>query len=203
MDVDDEAWAEEGCPLRDTPTNHEITGLLEDWERNSPGAVDRLMPMVVDELRSLAKAHFRREGEGHTLQPTALINELYLRFLAQHSVRFENRTEFFAFASRLLRRILVDHYRKKQKVKRGGGTLRVTLDESLDKTTAPSVDLLALDEALCALSALDSRQHRVIELRYFGGLTQAQTAQAMGLSEATIKREWNTARAWLRHRMEN
>ena len=199
--------SEEDRPLRDHTTTGDITELLQDWRRNSPGAIDRLMPLVVEELRALAQGHFRREGEGHTLQPNALINELYLLLLAQHSIRFENRTEFFAFASRLLRRILVDHYRKKQKAKRGGGSVRITLDDALvkilDETTVPAVDLLALGGALQGLAALDSRQHRLVELRYFGGLTQAQTARAMGLSEATIKREWNTARAWLRRRIEN
>lgn len=179
-------------------TGKSITELLQDWNQKSPGAVDQLMPLVFDELHVLARSHFRRERSDHTLQPTALINELYLRFLRQHSVSLENRTEFFAFSSRLIRRILVDHYRQKQKAKRGDGAIHVTLDEALGIGAAKSIDLLALDRALDALCELDSRQHRIVELRFFGGLTNVQTAEAMNLSESTVKREWNTARAWLR-----
>ena len=180
---------------------NDITEILREWSEKSPGAVDQLIPLVVDELRLLARSHFRREPSGHTLQPTALINELYLRFVGQHSVQFGNRTEFFAFSSRLIRRILVDHHRERQRVKRGGRAFRITLSDDLETTSQKSVDLLALDKALGDLDQLDSRQHRVVELRFFGGLTNAQTAEVMSLSEATVKREWSTARAWLRHRM--
>lgn len=179
-----------------------ITELLQDWNQKSPGAVDQLIPLVFDELHSLVRSHFRRERSDHTMQPTAVINELYLRLLHQHSVRLENRTEFFAFSSRLIRRILVDHYRQKQKAKRGAGAIHVTFDEVLGVSAAKSIDLLALDRALDALRELDFRQHRMVELRFFGGLTNAQTAEAMDLSESTVKREWNTARAWLRRRIE-
>ncbi|MEM7585821.1 MAG: sigma-70 family RNA polymerase sigma factor [Acidobacteriota bacterium] len=183
-------------------SDSEITQLLEAWTQKNPGAVDRLLPLVFEELRLLARSHFRREGTGHTLQPTAIINELYLRLVEQHSVRFTSRAEFFAFASRLMRRILVDHYRQKQVAKRGGGAVRVTLDEALRVTSQEPVDLLTLDEALNQLERLDPRQHRVVELRYFGGLTNAQTARVMEISKATVKREWSTARAWLRHQLE-
>ncbi len=163
----------------------DITGLLQEWTQKSPGAIDQLMPVVFDELRALARSHFRREFSNHTLQPTAIVNELYLRLLRQHSVRLENRTEFFAFSSRLIRRILVDHYREKQKAKRGGGAVRVTLSDVLRVTSARSVDLLALDKALDDLKSVDPRQHRIVELRFFGGLTNAQTADVMNLSMAT------------------
>lgn len=184
-------------------TGESITQLLRDWSQRSPGAVDQLMPLVFDELRLLARSHFRREATGHTLQPTAIINELYLRLLNQRSVHLANRTDFFAFSSRIIRRILVDHYRKKQKIKRGGGAPHVTLDEALGLSVSPSVDLLALDRALDDLQTLDPRQHRVVELRFFGGLTHPQIAEALELSEATVKRDWNMARAWLLRRMEN
>lgn len=181
---------------------HEITEVLQEWRGSSPGALERLIPLVAEELRVLARSHFRREGSHHTLQPTALISELYLRLLEQHSIRLDNRTEFFAFASRLMRRILVDHYRKHQKAKRGGGAIHVTLDEEVGRVAAKPLDLLALDKALGDLQRLDSRQHRIVELRFFGGLTNIEVAQAMDLSRSTVKREWGTARAWLRHRME-
>ena len=181
----------------------DITELLQEWTQKTPGAIDQLMSVVFDELRVLARSHFRRESSGHTLQPTAIINELYLRFLEQHSVHLANRTEFFAFSSRLIRRILVDHYRQKQVAKRGGGAIRVTLSEALSFTAAKSVDLLALDKALVDLEKADPRQHRVVELRFFGGLTNAQTAEMLALSKATVKREWSTARAWLRHRIDH
>jgi RNA polymerase sigma factor (TIGR02999 family) len=180
-----------------------ITQFLQEWSERSPGALDQLMPLVVDELRLLARSHFRRELAGHTLQPTAIINELYLRLLNQHSIRLADRTEFFAFSSRIIRRILVDHYRKKQKIKRGGGAPHVTLDEALGPSVTQSVDLLALDQALGDLKTLDPRQHQVVELRFFGGLTNGQIAETLDVSEATVKRDWNLARAWLLRRMES
>ncbi|MCH9648875.1 MAG: sigma-70 family RNA polymerase sigma factor [Deltaproteobacteria bacterium] len=180
-----------------------MTAVLQAWSQESPEAIDQLMPLVLDELRILANSHFRREASNHTLQPTALINELYLRLLKQHSIQLRNRTEFFAFASRLMRRILVDHYRRNQKAKRGGGSVRVTLDEALRITSSKSINMMDLDRALEDLKKLDARQHQIVELRFFGGLTNNETAQVLALSQATVKREWSTARAWLRHRIEN
>lgn len=178
-----------------------ITGLLEEWSAGDPEALDRLMPRVVDELRQLARSHFRREAPGHTLQPTALVNELYLKLAAQMQVRLVNRTQFFAFSSRLMPRILVDHLRRRRRVKRNGDEVLISLDEARDRAPGGAVDLLALDDALEALHKLDPRQHRVVELRLFGGLGVQETAALLAVSPATVKREWMTAKAWLRHEL--
>lgn len=178
-----------------------ITELLEDWGAGDAGALERLMPQVVEELRRLARSHFRREALGHTLQPTALVNELYLKLSAQLHVRLTNRTQFFAFASRLMRRILVDHLRRRRRSKRGGLETRISLDEARDAAPAGAFDLLALDDALHDLLRLDPRQHQVVELRLFGGLSVEETATLLAVSPATVKREWMTAKAWLRHEL--
>ena len=182
-------------PRREEP----ITALLEEWGAGVPGALEDLMPLVVQELRTLARSHFRHEAQGHTLQPTALVNEVYLRLARQLRIRLENRTQFFAFASRLMRRVLVDHYRSRQTAKRGTGSPKVSLDEAIAVADPKGVDLLALDDALTALKELDPRQSRVVELRYFGGLTIPEVAEVLDLSPATVKREWMTAKAWLQH----
>lgn len=155
------------------------------------------MPLVFDELRQLARSHLRRERDGHTLQPTALVNELYLRLAGQEGMQWESRVQFFAFASGLMRGILVDHYRARQTAKRGGGTSMISLDEAIAVTERRDIDLLAVDDALTALASLDSRQCRIVELRFFGGLTLEEIAQALGLSVATVRREWAAARSWL------
>ncbi len=178
-----------------------VTEALEEWSAGDPGALERLMPSVVEELRRLARCHFRREPPGHTLQPTALVNELYLKLAAQKQVRLNNRTEFFAFCSRLMRRILVDHLRRRRRIKRNGEQVLLSLDQAHDAVDAGGFDLLAVDEALQTLKSLDPRQHRVVELRLFGGLGVEETATLLALSPATIKREWMTAKAWLRHEL--
>ena len=155
------------------------------------------MPLVFDELRRLARSHLRRERDGHTLQPTALVNELYLRLAGQEGLQWESRVHFFAFASGLMRGILVDHYRARQTAKRGGGTLMLSLDEAIAIPERRDLDLLAIDDALTALASLDPRQCRIVELRFFGGLTLEEIAETLGLSVATIRREWAAARAWL------
>ncbi len=186
-----------------------ITEVLEDWSAGDSGALETLMPLVVQELRRLARSHFRREPPGHTLQPTALVNEVYLKLTLQMHVRLTNRTQFFAFASRLMRRILVDHLRRRRRAKRGGDETCIPLDEAAalpspqSLRTAPTVDLLRLDDALRMLRQLDPRQHRVVELRLFGGLGVEETAEVLEISPATVKREWMTAKAWLRHELRD
>lgn len=164
-------------------------------------ALEQLVPLVFDELRSLARHHFRRERDDHTLRPTALVNEVYLRLAGQQAVRLENRAQFFAFASRLMRRILVDHHRAQRTAKRGQREARITLDEALLASEQREIDLLRLDDALTALGELDGRQARIVEMRFFGGLSVVETGAVLGVSPATVKREWSTAKAWLRREL--
>ena len=161
------------------------------------------MAVVQSELRKLAAAYLRRESPGHTLQPTAIVNEAYLRLVPQRGVHWENRAHFFGIAARMMRRILVDHARRKRAAKREGGMVgeRVTLSQVADPSGGQDVDVLALHDALSELAALDPRQASIVELRYFGGLKIDEVAESMGISAATVKRELTTATAWLRHRM--
>ena len=159
------------------------------------------MPIVYDELHRQAERLLRRESPGHTLQTTALVHEAYLRLVDQHQAHWQNRAQFFGIAAQLMRRILVDHFRRHQAGKRGGGAAQVTLDESAVETAGADVDLLALDDALTRLGQLDSQQARVVELRYFTGLGIEETAAAMGISPTTVKREWAMARAWLKREL--
>jgi len=179
----------------------EVTGLLLEWSAGDPDALDKLMPIVVAELRRIARSQFARETPGHTLQPTALVNELYLRLVGHRKVAWKNRAQFFGVAAKLMRRILVDHARRRRADKRGGGgqkipleALLVTLDGVAD---FPDTDLLALDEALSHLAAFDPRQARVVELRFFGGLTQEEVAEVLDISPTTVKDDWRLARLWL------
>ena len=180
----------EGLPERD------ITALLKDWSGGDRDALERLMPIVYGELKRLASSYLRSERPDHTLQPTALVHEAYLRLEGQRSVVWSNRAHFFGIAARIMRRILVDHARRRGAAKRDVATLRVTLVDDAAADRAP--ELIALDTALTSLEDLDPQQARVVELRYFGGLTVEETAEAAGISTATVKREWRTARAWLR-----
>ena len=174
-----------------------VTELLIDWSNGDEQALDRLMPLVYSELKSIARRHLRREEARHTLQSTALVHEAYLRLVDQNRVRWQNRAHFFAVAGQLIRRILVDHARRRRAAKRGGAAQSLTLDQAVAGTGGRNVDLLALDEALTNLSELDAQQARVVELRYFAGLTVAESAEALGVSPATVQRDWTTARAWL------
>ena len=181
-------------------TRGEITALLGDWSDGDEEALARLMPLVFDELRQLARGHFRRESAGHTLQPTALVNEVYMRLVEQRQVQWDNRSQFFAFAAILMRRILVDHAKARRTAKRGGGVQKLPLNEALAAAELPAdVDVLALDEALDALGELDARQARVVELRFFAGLTHEEIADVLDVSLSTVKRDWRTARLWLYH----
>lgn len=176
----------------------DVTRVLLGWNENGREALDRLMPLVEDELRRRARGYLERERAGHTLQPTALVNELYLRLIERRQASWQSRAHFFAFAARVMRRILVDHARERDAAKRGGGVVvTVSLDEALDVPIAAGVDMLALDEALGRLAALDAEQARIVELRFFGGLSARETAEVMALGEATVNRRWASARAWL------
>ncbi len=175
----------------------DITGLLVHWNEDSKGSLDRLMPLVEAELRQRARAYLNRERPGHTLQPTALINELYLRLLGRQQASWAGRAHFFAFAARVMRRILVDHARGRDAEKRGGELVPVTLSVIPDPSRQLDFDVLALDQALERLAGLDADQARIIELRFFGGLSIEETAACLGVGEATVQRRFASARAWL------
>lgn len=175
----------------------EVTALLRDWSRGDPLALERLIPLVFEDLRRIAANMFLRENDGHTLQPTALVNEVYIRLTDQRQVQWQNREQFFAVASLLMRRILVDHAKRRQAAKRGSGVANVPLDEALAIAGMKDLDLVALDEALSRLAEIDPRQSRVVEMRFFVGLDQDEIAEVLGISVTTVKREWKTARLWL------
>jgi RNA polymerase sigma factor (TIGR02999 family) len=180
------------------PSPTDLTRLLLDWSRGDKTALDRLMPLVYDELRALAERSLRHERSGHTLQGTALVHEAYLKLVDQRQVRWQDRAHFFAVAAQLMRRILVDHARRHGAAKRGSGQPRHPLDEAdAPAAAAPLVDWLALDCALDRLAALDERQARTVELRFFGGLTIEETAEVLQVSQATVKNDWSLARGWL------
>lgn len=175
----------------------QITQLLLAWGNGDQRALEELMPLVYDELRKMAARHMRRQNPGHTLQTTALVNEAYLRLIDSSQVRWQNRAHFFAVSAQLMRRILVDFARQRQNLKHGGGARKVSLDEALVVSPERGADLLALDEALTRLAALNARQAQVVELRYFGGLSEEETAEALKVSLRTVQRDWNLARLWL------
>jgi RNA polymerase sigma factor (TIGR02999 family) len=174
-----------------------VTELLLSWHGGNEAARDQLIPLVYDELRRLAQAHCARERSGHTLQPTALVHEAYLRLMGHQDLSWQGRAHFFALAALTMRRVLVSHARKHRAAKRGQGGVAVTLCEDHAVAAAQNVDLLALEDALRKLEAIDPRQCRVVELRYFGGHTIEETAEALGISPATVKLDWSLARAWL------
>ena len=175
-----------------------VTQLLAQWANGEEGAFDRLVPRVYDELRRQAHRHFRKERADHTLQSTALVHEAYLRLCQQPYTRFANREHFFAISAQLMRQILVEHARRHRAAKRGGGH-KLALDEALATPNTKDVDLVALDDALLELARLDPRQSRIVELRFFAGLSIAEIARVLHISPATVKRDWTTARLWLHH----
>jgi RNA polymerase sigma factor (TIGR02999 family) len=184
-------------PLAPRPSAEGVTDLLQAWSQGNEAALERLIPIVHLELRRLARRQMRRERDGHTLQTTALVNEVYVRLVDLSRVRWQDRTHFFAMSSRLMRRVLVDHARSRRYLKRGGGTVRVTLNPELALATGRGTDLVALDDALTELAKKDPRKSRVVELRFFGGLSVAETAETLGISEETVMRDWRMAKAWL------
>ncbi|MFN2513926.1 MAG: sigma-70 family RNA polymerase sigma factor [Pyrinomonadaceae bacterium] len=181
-----------------SPSPHEVTRLLLEWGGGNRAALAELMPLVYEELRRLARHYMKRERSGHTLQTTALVNEAYLRLVDQEGTRWENRAHFFGIAARLMREILVDHARSRQAAKRGGAQIRLSLSKVDRIASRPDVNLIALDEALRRLETIDTQKSRIVELRYFGGLGIEETAEVVGISPATVKRDWSMARAWLR-----
>jgi RNA polymerase sigma factor (TIGR02999 family) len=175
----------------------EVTQLLLQWREGDSSARDELLSLVYDELKQLARRRMQHERSNHTLQPTALVNELYLRIADQQPIQWNDRAHFFGIAAKLLRQILVDHARSAYADKRGGQFLRITLDDNVLRSDPREIDLVRLDDALIKLAELDFRQSEIVEQRFFGGLSIQETAQVTGLSPATVKREWAVARAWL------
>ncbi len=183
-------------------TAGDITVLLSRWRKGSPEAEEQLMTMVQAELRKLAAGYLRRERGGHTLQPTAIVNEAYIRLMPQRGVEWANRAHFFGIAAKMMRRVLVDHARRRRAAKREGfAGDPITLSNVADPAGGENVDVLALNEALAELATLDERQAEIVELRFFGGLKIDEVAEAIGVSPATVKRELTTATVWLRHKM--
>ena len=183
--------------MTQTPRQHEITELLAEWRDGNQSALDELYPLVYNELHRLARRYMSRERKGHTLQTTALINEAYVRLVDQKNVQWANRSHFFAISAQIMRRILIDHARRHAYAKRGGGAQQVSLEEAATVTPDQSRELIRLDEALKTLAEMDARRSQVVELRYFGGLNNEEIAGVLKISENTVTRDWNMARAWL------
>ena len=181
--------------MQQRPEN--ITELLASYGRGDKESLDQLMPVVYDELRRQAARYLRREQAGHTLQTTALIHEAYVRLVDQRNMQWQNRAHFFGIAAQMMRRILVDHARSKKRAKRGGSDVRVSLDDATVAVKGQDLDVVALDEALQRLAQIDEQQSRVVELRFFSGLSVEETAEVMGISKSTVKRDWSMAKAWL------
>ncbi len=178
-------------------TTAEITALLDRWSDGAPEALDELIPLVFNDVRELARRALAKEPRGHTLQPTALVSEVYLRLEGRRSVQWANREQFFGFLSQLIRRILIDHARGRQRAKRGSGIRPLALDDVVGLAKTRHGELIALDDALKDLGGLDPRQARIVEMRFFIGLTHEQIAEVLGVSLSTVNREWKTARMWL------
>ncbi len=179
----------------------QVTQLLERWSGGDQSALEELTPLVYNELRNVADAYLRRERPDHTLQATALVNEAYLRLIGQKHGRWEGRKHFYGIAARLMRQVLIEHARKHKAEKRGGGRVTVTLDHYDEVADTPDVDILAVHEALERLATFDEQQARIVELRFFGGLSIQEAAETMGIGHATVEREWKMARAWLRNEL--
>lgn len=179
----------------------EVTQILQDLSGGASDAANRLLPLVYDELRALAAGYLRHERSDHTLQPTALVHEAYLKMVDQTSVTWQNRSHFFGIAAQAIRRILVDHARARHALKRGGKRLRMTLNEELAGGEDPELDLLAIDDALHKLADLSERQCRIVELRFFSGLTVEEVAEILAVSPRTVKGDWRVARAWLKREL--
>lgn len=188
--------------VKDRVLPQDFTQLLNDWRQGDKNALDQMTPVLYDELRRIARHFLAAERPDHTLQPTALVHEAYMRLVDQRSVDWKNRAHFLGVAASMMRRILINHARAQQAAKREGFTQAIALEDALGVFTNPQVDLVLLNRALQELTELDPQQGRVVELRYFGGLTIEETAEAMGISPATVKREWGTARLWLIRQIE-
>ena len=184
-----------------TRTAIELTQLLVDWRNGDKAALGELMPLVYQELRRIARRYMRGERAGHTLQSAALVNEAYLRLIEIRSVDWQSRAHFFAMAAQLMRRVLVDHARSRNYAKRGGAQQKLSLSEADGLADKPDVDLVALDDALKTLAAMNGRQSQIVELQYFGGMTIKETAEVLGVSHTTVERDWRIAKAWLRREL--
>lgn len=187
----------------DEASPNEITEQLIAWSKGDEAALETLIPAVYQELRRMADYYLRGEDSGHSLQPTALVHEAYLRLIDQTKVEWQNRAHFFGVAAQMMRRILIDHAKAKHRAKRGGTAVKVVLDENANFTQERAAELLALDEALQSLARMDERKSRIVELRYFGGLTVEETAQVLGISDKTVMRDWSLAKAWLYRELTN
>ena len=176
---------------------HEVTQILQDWKKGDREAPDRLLPLVYDEMRRLARIHLAKERPGHTLQPTALVNEAYLRLVDQTRVDWQNRSHFYGIAASMMRRVLIDHARAHAAEKRGGGAIRLSIDDVQVPLEQRAADFVALDEALKRLSQFDERKSKVVEMRFFGGLNDEEIAEVLGVTTRTVLRDWKKARLWL------
>lgn len=186
-----------------TVATSELTGLLDDWKHGDPAALRKLTPLIYDEMRRIAHRYAQRERNGHTLQTTALVNEAYLRLAGGDTPDWQNRAHFFAVTAQVMRHILIDHARRRRYLKHGGDAQQVPLEDACLMADERAAELVTLDEALEDLARLDPRKTRVVELRYFGGLSLAETAEALGISLMTVRRDWRAAKAWLFRRMTN
>ena len=184
-----------------TPAPHEVTQLLIEWSNGNQAALEKLMPLVYEELHRLAHHYMVRERPGHTLQTSGLVNEAYLKLVDQNQVQWQNRSHFFGIAAQLMRRILVDHARSRHYAKRGGSARQVSFKESLIVSEERSAEVIALDDALKSLATFDHRKSQIVELRFFGGLSIEETAEVLGVSPGTVMRDWTLAKAWLRLEM--
>jgi len=190
--------------MPETPPNSpEITQLLLAWGKGDDAALDELIPVVYGELRRIAGNFMRRQNPGHTLQASALVNEAFLRLVDSNKVNWQSRTHFFAVSAQLMRRVLVDAARRRNSQKRGGDRFRITFDDRIDISDEDETDLVALDEAMTRLADLNPRHSRIVELRYFGGLTEEQVAETLNISARTVRRDWSVARAWLYRELQS
>ncbi len=180
----------------------DLTGLLIEWREGDPSALEKLTPLVYDELRRIAHRYMQRERNGHTLQTTALVNEAYLRLAGQQKIQWQSRAHFFAVSAQVMRHILIDHARRRHYAKRGGEASQVQLEDTAAMSQQRAAELVALDDALDELANLDPRKARVVELRYFGGLSLEETAEVLEISVMTVRRDWRAAKAWLFRRMK-
>ena len=185
------------------PSPQEVTQLLVAWSHGDASALDRLLPLVYEELRRIASRYMRQERPGHTLQTTALVHEAYFQLIDKRHISWENRAHFYGVAAKAMRRILVDHARRHHRAKRGGGVCKVALDEAAAVSSEPAVDMVALDEALSGLAAVDARKSQMVELRFFGGLSIEETAEVLKVSPATVMHDWTLTKAWLRRAMND
>jgi len=181
----------------------DISGLLKAWNEGQENALEEVLPLVARELRRMAHAQMRREGANHTLQTTALVNEAYLKLVEQKNANWQSRSHFFAIASKLMRRILLDHAKERLREKRGGGALHVELDEAVLLSVGKSAEIIALDEALDRLSKIDALKSKIVEMRHFGGMTVEETAEVLEVAPITVMRHWSLAKAWLEREIEN